>query len=616
MIVKTLLKTLFLGGLIGGSIVCNGQAPALRVVGNQFQDDLGNKVILRGVSIEHLHDQAKSSIGINGLTDLLTNKNDNSGSSPGWYTKLIRFPVDAHEYNKNPNHYMDTYIKPSVDYATTKGLYIIIDWHYVDDVNVSDHDEKTKAFWHHCAPIFKDYTNVWYELFNEPKMALGWWDLRNYYQTWTDIVRSHAPENIILIGSEFWSQNPQHACDNPVNGSNLAYVMHMYANHHPQLNGNVESAARCAPVVMTEWGFRDDLDWDPQGGDQESISTFGQPVIDLMDTHGVSWTAWAASEDYLPAMFYPGWALRIGEGEMGGFVKDKLYERRNWDQPQVNTGPFTLTIQADGGTVKISPNKSEYALNEEVTLTATAGQGNVFIGWAEDASGSDKTITVKMTKNRVIQASFFAPPMVPAKIEAENYQTMDGIQLEPTTDNGGGENVGYIDPSDQLSYVLNFSGTGTYEIDFRLAANVTGGGKFDVQLDGNNLFSIDAPNTGDWQAWQTFTSPEFEAIEGQHTLTLVAEKGGFNINYFEVVGVALNTTITEEYLATPFKVYPNPTSDQVYIEGFWKGMDANVRTLDGRLIKRVTQSQVDLSELSPGTYLIQLEGKHLRLIKR
>jgi endoglucanase len=37
-------------------------------------------------------------------------------------------------------------------------------------------------------------------------------------------------------------------------------------------------------------------------------------------------------------MFRPDWTLRCGEGEMGGFVKDTLYQRRNDDQPQGAAG--------------------------------------------------------------------------------------------------------------------------------------------------------------------------------------------------------------------------------------------------------------------------------------
>jgi len=44
------------------------------------------------------------------------------------------------------------------------------------------------------------------------------------------------------------------------------------------------------------------------------------------------------------------------------------------------------------------------------------------------------------------------PILIPGKIEAEDYTSMLGIQKENTTDVGGGENVGWLDPNDWLSY--------------------------------------------------------------------------------------------------------------------------------------------------------------------
>ncbi|MBA7703628.1 hypothetical protein ES703_112418 [subsurface metagenome] len=40
-------------------------------------------------------------------------------------------------------------------------------------------------------------------------------------------------------------------------------------------------------------------------------------------------------------MFWSDWSLRCGDGEMGCFVKDILYLRRNDDQPSVLYGDLT-----------------------------------------------------------------------------------------------------------------------------------------------------------------------------------------------------------------------------------------------------------------------------------
>ena len=62
--------------------------------------------------------------------------------------------------------------------------------------------------------------------------------------------------------------------------------------------------------------------------------------MDFKEGLGIGNTAWVASYNWGPPMFWQDWTLRIGEGEMGGFTKDKLYERRNDDQPSLGLIDF------------------------------------------------------------------------------------------------------------------------------------------------------------------------------------------------------------------------------------------------------------------------------------
>jgi hypothetical protein len=88
---------------------------------------------------------------------------------------------------------------------------------------------------------------------------------------------------------------------------------------------------------MTEWGFTTTSETLLNG----TISNYGQPLMDFREGLGIGNTAWVASYDWGPPMFWKppsplprgAWDLRIGEGEMGGFTKDKLYAKRNDNQP-------------------------------------------------------------------------------------------------------------------------------------------------------------------------------------------------------------------------------------------------------------------------------------------
>ena len=68
---------------------------------------------------------------------------------------------------------------------------------------------------------------------------------------------------------------------------------------------------------------------------------------------------------------------------------------------------FTVNVTTSGqGSVTKSPNKATYALNEQVTLTATPAAGWAFAGWSGDLTGATNPATVTVTKNMNITATF------------------------------------------------------------------------------------------------------------------------------------------------------------------------------------------------------------------
>ena len=118
-------------------------------------------------------------------------------------------------------------------------------------------------------------------------------------------------------------------------------------------------------------------------------------------------------------------------------------------------------------------------------------------------------------------------------IQAENYIEMDGVEKEVTTDDGGGENVGYIDPSDWMKYSVNIPDTGSYTVTYRVASLT--GGSFQFEKAGGTVVYgvIDVPATGGWQNWQTI-SHTVNLTAGQQEVALASLSGAWNINWFEI----------------------------------------------------------------------------------
>ncbi len=293
----------------------------LHVDGLDIKDSNNNKVILRGVSLTDLatnsyrNNSEKSAVE---LIDLLTDRQQ------GWYSTVIRLPVypiwDL-GYNADPNRYYENHIQPAVNECVEREVYCIIDWHHVGDPR--DLDAETRAFWTDIAPKFKRYPNIIFEVFNENKTKMSWAEWKSIVQPWVDLIRSYAPENLILVGAPFYDHHLYDAPNDRIQGKNIVYVAHIYPALKKFLwDPWIFNAAKKIPIFVTEWGFRDGADYPTSG----TVTNFGMPLKEKFEKYRLSWTCWVADYEWQPEMFDRDWNLLVGEKYMGGFVKDYLYE--------------------------------------------------------------------------------------------------------------------------------------------------------------------------------------------------------------------------------------------------------------------------------------------------
>ena len=244
--------------------------PWLHVDGNQIKDPNGNVVILRGVSLVDLGATEQWYGGVNALIDRLTDTNDPQGNSPGWYTRIVRLPCYPPDgefqspfgWQPGSDDFYNNLLRPVVDYCTSKGLYVIVDLHYIADT--WNHDQTVRDFWNYMAPKFANDSNVLFEVYNEPinqgsDDVSRWLDFRQDVQPWVDIIRSHAPNNLVLVGGPSWSQIIGPAANYPVSGGNIVYVSHIYPIHGQSVYDHATQCGAVHPVFLTEWGFSSSL---------------------------------------------------------------------------------------------------------------------------------------------------------------------------------------------------------------------------------------------------------------------------------------------------------------------------------------------------------------------
>lgn len=317
----------------------NGIAP-LHTDGRFFKDPAGNVVILRGVAIIDPVDldDFGGTMNTDRLLSLLTD------AGQGFYARVVRITAYPGIYKKyGADTYFRQYLEPAVRQATALGLYVIVDWHEID--NAEAVADETAAFWQFMAPKFASYSNVLYEVFNEPTnfSDTSWAHWKRYAQPWVDQIRRSAPDRIILIGGPYYSQRIGGAASDPFVGSNLAYVGHIYPDDVGpggllDETGPIAQASSTHPVFITEWGFNGNA----------TQTSFGQPVKAFIESHGLSWTAWCADGIWSQMMFDKGWNLLVGEDKMGGFAKEWLAERKDQDQPEkAKVGQCTAMVPSN-----------------------------------------------------------------------------------------------------------------------------------------------------------------------------------------------------------------------------------------------------------------------------
>ncbi len=209
------------------------------------------------------------------------------------------------------------------------------------------------------------------------------------------------------------------------------------------------------------------------------------------------------------------------------------------------------------GSVTI-PNTGGYQTWTTVTasVTLTAGQQTLTVD--QDSNGWNLhymtfTLTSGGGGGTGTEAPYGGTPAaVPGTVQAENYDTggqgvaynvtavngsansyrSDGVDLEATTDAGGGYDLGWTATGQWLKYTVNVATAGTYALSLRLAAPTAVTNALQINnAAGTDLSGvITAPATGGWQNWTTVTA-NITLPAGVQTLTVDQDSPGWNINY-------------------------------------------------------------------------------------
>jgi Carbohydrate binding module (family 6)/Calcineurin-like phosphoesterase len=126
------------------------------------------------------------------------------------------------------------------------------------------------------------------------------------------------------------------------------------------------------------------------------------------------------------------------------------------------------------------------------------------------------------------------------------YRATD-VDIESTSDTGGGFNVGWAFAGEWLTYTVNVAAAGSYDLEMRVASGGAGG-TFHLEAGGlDKTGTLTVPNTGGWQVWTTIRKSGITLAAGQQVLRLVMDSNGpttavGNFNYLRVTSTTTSSS--------------------------------------------------------------------------
>ncbi|GIH40740.1 hypothetical protein Mco01_37400 [Microbispora corallina] len=213
----------------------------------------------------------------------------------------------------------------------------------------------------------------------------------------------------------------------------------------------------------------------------------------------------------------------------------------------------TVTSPWRNGVVVAPPFYPAPSGSATITGTTVTGLRSGTTAYVNNSGGFTATVTGNSWQSGGGTGGPYGgtPAAVPGTVQAENYDTggqgvaygvssvngtangyrSDGVDLETTSDTGGGYNIGWTSAGQWFHYTVDVASAGTYTLGLRVAAPaaVTGALHVAGASGGNLTGAVTIPATGGWQTWTTVTA-QLTLPAGRQTLTAYQDNGGWNIN--------------------------------------------------------------------------------------
>lgn len=293
-------------------------------------------------------------------------------------------------------------VNDGVSYATDLGMYVIIDWHIMNqDGDPNTHKTEALAFFEEMSAKYADYDNVIYEICNEPNGGTQWSSIKSYAMEVIPVIKANNPDAIIIVGTPNWSQDVDIAANDPITGySNIMYTIHFYADtHRDSLRQKVQTALdKGVALFCTEFGI-----CDASGSGANNI-TEGNKWISMFDNNNISYCIWNLSNKAETSSL-----IQSGCDKTSGWTVNELSEAGKWYVGILDSGvtPGSTNIPSDTNNGNTGNNNSNNNNNNNnnssgntPAVAATSANTQVTVansgGWSTGSGNcSQYTVTIK-----------------------------------------------------------------------------------------------------------------------------------------------------------------------------------------------------------------------------
>ena len=265
---------------------------ALHVEGTSLTDTSGKAVQLRGVSTH----------GLTWFPEYI-DPSFFRQISEDWNCNLIRLAMYSELYCGEEREENLSLMRKGIDAAIEADMYVLVDWHILNDSDPNQHIEEALAFFELISTEYASVPNLLYEICNEPNGETDWGHVLAYSQKVIPVIRRNSPEAVVVVGTPEYDRNLGGPALRPLPYENVMYVLHFYAASHGEgLMGEMRAAVEAGvPVFISECGICE------SSGDGRIDFASAAEWFSYLAKQKISYAVWSLSDkDETSAFFRPG----------------------------------------------------------------------------------------------------------------------------------------------------------------------------------------------------------------------------------------------------------------------------------------------------------------------